>query len=474
MLLHKITLSDFKNYKGKHVFPIRNINLISGENGSGKSTLVLHSLLFVLFGYSESNLASLSTRELTNPNTYVEIELEYLGKQYIIKRSIPTNISITIDGIELTLANNQLKQAELDKLFRTVDYFRKFRMIDIKDSINILEEGQQGLRKTLISFNDYNAISRIRTRLLSKKSDREKLNKEDAVIYSHAPSEQRYELLGIHLTSLTENLQALDKEIRSNEMELNTISNKRSRVVDNKNNLTNQRNSIMVDASCPLCKQGLPKTTKDTLLLDIGHQLKEAGDLLNKIIENYTTQEEVVNYLRANKKSLIDTQTRLNRLRMRLEARLKQKQYVWTSKDVLVVKTAIDELDSFSTFFLTEKLKILEPLINTITKKIGFTVSFNITENGNFDIILNNNGVEYKYKDLSNGQRLLVTIAFQLALLMEKNDSGLIVADEGFSSLSDKNLELVIDLFKNSNFQLLFVVHRYTANDKAINTICLP
>jgi len=473
MLVNRITLSDFKNYKGKHTFTFDKINLVSGENGSGKSTLVLHSILFALFGYSEVNIAGLSTRTVKRPKTYIEIEIEYMSKKYVIKRSIPTNLHVSIDGVELKLANNQLKQAELDKIFRGVDYFRKFRMIDIKESINILEEGQQGLRKTLISFNEYNAITRIRTKMLGKKSNRERFNKESAVIYTHYPSEARYEQLKIGITNTTENLVNLEKEIRDNEGELYSITSKKNRIIEHKNSLSSQRNIIITDATCPTCKQSLPDATKQTLLSDINTQLIEANDLLNKIIEDTTTQEEVVNYLRSNKKRLADVYARINRLQMRLEARLKQKEYVWTSKDVLVIKKAIEELDSFSTFYITEKLKTLEPLINDIISKIGFKVRFNIAENGNFDIILDNNDVEYKYRDLSNGQRLLVTTAFQLALLMEKGDSGLIIADEGFSSLSENNLRLIVDLFKNSNFQLIFIVHRYSTTDSEIKTTCL-
>lgn len=473
MLINKITLSDFKNFKGIHEFTFNKLNLISGENGAGKSTIALHSLLFALFGYSEVKLSELPTRNYKGANTYVQVDLDYLGNNYIITRTIPTAVSIKLNGFDLTFANNQLKQAELDRLFRGVDYFRKFRMIDIKDSINILEDGQAGLRKTLVSFNDYEAISKIRGRLQIKKHERALLNKDQAVVYTHAPSEKRYEALGIKLLNVTENLNVLEKEIQDNEAHLNTIVYKRNRINDNKINLVKNRDSIMVDSACPTCKQTLPTATKHDLLNDIAQQLKDSSTLLQQIIDDCTSQGEVVTYLKSNKKSLIDKHTKLTRFRLRLETRLKQKQYVWTTQDVLVIKKAIEELDTFSTFYLTEKLKTLEPLINDVVSKIGFKVRFDITDKGNFDIILDNNGVEYKYKDLSNGQRLLVTTAFQLALLMEKGDNGLIIADEGFSSLSDKNLSLIIDLFKNSNFQLLFVVHRYTTTDNEIKSICL-
>ena len=159
----------------------------------------------------------------------------------------------------------------------------------------------------------------------------------------------------------------------------------------------------------------------------------------------------------------------------RLEARLQQKEFIYTTKDVEVMKGSVRELDGFTTFFITEKLQRIEPLINSLLSKLGFTVTFSVDAKNNFDIKLlnNNNGTEFVYKELSNGQRLFVTVAFQLALLMEKNESGLMVADEGFSSLSGTNLDLMFDLFKNSPFQLVSIVHRFQTNDASIKNINL-
>ena len=107
--------------------------------------------------------------------------------------------------------------------------------------------------------------------------------------------------------------------------------------------------------------------------------------------------------------------------------------------------------------------------------KLGFTVTFRVDAKNNFDIKLlnNNNGTEFVYKELSNGQRLFVTVAFQLALLMEKNESGLVVADEGLSSLDGANLNIMLELFKNSPFQLIAIVHRFQTNDTSIKNIQL-
>jgi len=151
---------------------------------------------------------------------------------------------------------------------------------------------------------------------------------------------------------------------------------------------------------------------------------------------------------------------KINKLKYKLENIIKRKDYKWTTNDVEIIKQAIKELDNFSSYYITEWIKILEPIINDILTKINFQVSFEINEKGNIDVNLLRNGEVYNYKDLSAGQRLVVSISFQLALLLENTQEGFIIADEGFSNLDIENLKLILELFKNLPFQLLCVIHR--------------
>ncbi|KKK81951.1 hypothetical protein LCGC14_2808270, partial [marine sediment metagenome] len=148
------------------------------------------------------------------------------------------------------------------------------------------------------------------------------------------------------------------------------------------------------------------------------------------------------------------------RVPYKLENIIERKDYKWTTNDVEIIKQAIKELDNFSSYYITEWIKILEPIINDILTKINFQVSFEINEKGNIDVNLLRNGEVYNYKDLSAGQRLVVSISFQLALLLENTQEGFIIADEGFSNLDIENLKLILELFKNLPFQLLCVIHR--------------
>ena len=473
MYLNRITLSDFKSYAGVHTFTYNKINLISGGNGIGKSTLALHGLLFVLYGHSEVPIASLTTKLLANPKTYVEIELEHLGKQYIIKRSIPTNIDITVDGIKSTLVNNTLKQKELENIFKDVTFFKQFRMVDIIAGINILEQGNQALRKTLVSFDDAIDIGTVRTNLLGKLSERSKLNKDENVLFTHYPSDARLTALKDGVINLNGPRNKYDADLRYNENVLYDLSTKLGSFESHKRNLMNSSKVVHNTGTCPFCRQSLPHVAQT--IVDVTTELSEVQNKLNSLNTDINNQRDIITHIKSIKNNLVEKQQRGLKYIQRLEARLQQKDFIYTTKDVEVIKCSVKELDGFTTFYITEKLQRIEPLINALLGKLGFTVTFDVDDKSNFDITLinNKNGTEFKYKELSNGQRLFVTVAFQLALLMEKNESGLIIADECFSSLSLPSLEQMFELFKNSPFQLVSIVHRFTTSDVSIKNIQL-
>ena len=84
---------------------------------------------------------------------------------------------------------------------------------------------------------------------------------------------------------------------------------------------------------------------------------------------------------------------------------------------------------------------------------------FKINDKGKFSITLQKESIEYDYKDLSTGQKLILQIAFKLALLLNKGETGLIIADEGLSSLANENLIYMLDMFDNYPFQLIYITH---------------
>jgi len=212
--------------------------------------------------------------------------------------------------------------------------------------------------------------------------------------------------------------------------------------------------------NCYVCNQVVPEDVQKRILTETELKISELGDQF----KNKTIEVEGLNKLWEDQKvlqqALRERQRKVHDLVTKLNTKMGFKEYRFCDKDVLVVKKASEELDKLSSYYLAESVKMLEPIINSILEKIDFQVKFAIDEKGKFSIVLTKNEIEYTYSDLSEGQKLILSIAFKLALLMERAEEGIVIADEGFSSLDRENLMHVITIFQNLPFQLFFVLHR--------------
>ena len=192
-----------------------------------------------------------------------------------------------------------------------------------------------------------------------------------------------------------------------------------------------------------------------------------------RLTDDINNDKEIITQDKENQTFLSIRKERLQELKMKLEGRLQQKQYIYTERDIIVVKKAIEELDKLSSIYLVETVQSLEPIVNSVLSKIGFTIKFDVDVKGKFNILLDKEETQYKYKDLSCGQRLILQIALKLALLLQEGKSGLMLSDEGLSALENENLTDIIGLFKELPFQLVFVLHRASIEDNEVNIIKL-
>ena len=213
MYLKSITLNNIRNFSGTHTFQFDKLNIIDGPNGAGKTTLGLDSILFGLYGYHDQALEKIITKGKNNGQVMLEFD------DVIVTRKYPTEI--TINNGDVTLVNNKEKQKYLNTIYKNIDYFRKFRMLDVQRGINILEGGKAALVKTLLSFNQ-EYFNNIKQSLLNKKQLRNEYS-QTKVIYNHYPSEARLNLLNIKVLDITESIYALDKEINIAEKDLMEI-----------------------------------------------------------------------------------------------------------------------------------------------------------------------------------------------------------------------------------------------------------
>jgi hypothetical protein len=456
MVLRKIVLENFKNFEGQHTFHFDKVNMIRGKNGSGKSTLIKDALLFAIYGHSEVSLENLPTR---GKSKSCKVELHF--ENIVIKRDYPTKIFVQeVNYPPMMFANNKVAQDWLNNRFKNVEYFRKFRMIDVQQGINILEEGRTSLRKTLFSFND-KVFNEIRNSLQTKRRQRDIYNRDNLKLDKiHYPSEKRLHVINIGVLNITESIYDLEKEITEIGQELTNLNIKKSNLEITKDREKTEKHKILEYSTCPTCSREITESIKLHLVQKINYRIDAVNKKIPILLSKIEEENDEITHLRTVKRKSQEKKEKLIRIQAELENRVKQKDYKWTTKDVEIMKQAIKELDNFASYYITEWIKVLEPIINDIIKKVGFTIKFDLDDKGRIDIILYKGNEEYKYKDLSSGQRLIISIAFQMSLLMERGEAGLIIADEGFSNLDKDNLLTILELFKSSSFQLLSVIHR--------------
>jgi DNA repair exonuclease SbcCD ATPase subunit len=478
MFLKKITISNIRNFKDELFHHFHPVNLIIGEVGSGKSTLGRIAPVFCLFGKCGNiTIKNLKNKESGDKqSSFVECLIEHKKDVIKVRREIPNKVNIWLNGIEqLEEANASEKNKWLVNRFGDYEYFQKFRMIDITEGINILESGKTDLRKTLISFNE-SILNNIRGRLQNKKALYERFNKSNSMVFNHFPSEKRFNFLKDQLKNISTKLNNIRNEESQISNEIYSLNSQKSRINADINSFENKINKIKIDKKCPTCYQILPEKTSNIITEDVHNQISELKQELTNIIKELPTQIEALNFIK-NKSNKINQ--RLYKIReyiTKLEGRLKQKDYIYTEKDILLISNAIKKLDEFYSFYILNSVKVLEPVINSILIKLGFEVSFRLDDRNNFDIVLikQSNGLEYSYEELSSGQKLMLSIAFQLSLLLQKGETGLLIADEGFNNFAESDCIFLYNMFKDMPFQLISILHRFsTTDDRNLNIIDL-
>lgn len=475
MFIKKVILNNFRNFEGLHSFTFNKLNLLTGKIGCGKSTVGRIAVTFALFGETEVNLSNLPTRS-GSKSCWVGLNIIDKEQEIYIQREIPTKLTVTVDGIEIYPGSNNVeKEKWIKNRFKDYNHFKKFRMIDLKQGVNILEEGKTSLRKTLVSFHE-GILNSMRESISAKKSLFEKFNKDTAVVYKHYPSVNRLSFLKRAKESAQNSYSLAYKKfieadndykkllgfLSSYNFQLNALKKEKFQLV-----------SQETSKQCPTCKQILPAKTKTELLANNFKKLEEVILKIKEYESLVDAQKEVLSYIETSKIDYHSLLTRLNNRIIKLEGRMKQKEYVYSSKDVLIASKAIKELDKLYSYVIMYSVKSLEPIINNIISKIGLKMSFELDSKSDFDILIYKDSEVYSYKDLSSGQRLLVSIAFQVALLLDQADTGVIIADEGFTNLDSETMNTLYDLFKQLPFQIISILHRFENNTNEINVIKL-
>jgi DNA repair exonuclease SbcCD ATPase subunit len=469
MILNSIKLAHFKCFES-YEYKFNKLTLIQGINGKGKSTLC-EAIVFALYGFYKELLSDLPTKGVAKTAS-VTLCIADTGHNYTITRHYPLKVEITVDGVKKALstaeANTFINDTFGDRLF-----FSRFRFLDIMTKeTDFLSEGQVALKKIIFAGMD-ETFNTIRQNLGVLKSERELWNRDKLVGFNCYPSKKRQDLLTNAYHTLSESFSLADKDYQLCNQSLTgykmSLSSSKTKLQD----ITQQLKKLQTIEKCYTCGQVLVKEKYEELMktrLEIRNQLEQ--DIIG-FQQDIDIESDMLGHLNKERELLRTRKDRVRNLITRLENRLKTTKYIYGEKDVLVMKKATAELDSLSSLYLCETVRSLEPIINSVLAKINYTLTFDVDTKGKFNIILNKDGQQYKYKELSTGQKLVVQTAFKIAMLMQVGKSGIIICDEGFSTLDDGNLEHIVELFKSLPLQLIFIAQRSNLNDDAVDILQL-
>jgi len=224
-------------------------NLKNSSNGSGKSTLCKNAITFGLYG----DIPGLSLDKIIHDDEKecsVTIECSHNSKQYQIIRKIPTSLQIFENGIEVQLNSIPLKEVWIDRVFGDYNYFKKYRMIDLKGT-NLLDNLNNPrsivtLKKELMSFVDDLFIT-WRNGLLKKKTERETFNK-DKRLYKFHLSDRRLKSLEDGLKRLNEEKTKTSIEIDNQSKIINNLKvetqTKDKEILSNTNQINQNKNEL--------------------------------------------------------------------------------------------------------------------------------------------------------------------------------------------------------------------------------------
>jgi len=467
MKINNIYIKNLRSFEEVEVI-FQKSNLISGYNkdtndgnGVGKTTLIV-ALLTLLGGAKLTNInLSKLVREGEKSATIkgiIEVGNDILEIERILKVKGSGSLKINVNGKDLECSTSKVYQEKLFEYIGTPENFKKFRIIDDSSGVNILDFTSGQLRKTLMSLCQ-DKFEGLRKKLLEKKNLYEKYNKS-SVIYKHSPSEKRSRILESAIKNLdTTKLQNILKKIQSFQSEKNQLLTKKGKLTQDAHIKNQQMQKFKSMAICPTCLQKVTEEYKKPIFDDLTKKIQELTKQTNSLLTDLKMYDEIIGQEEKKRTQVYERKQKLNNLKSKLQTRLAQKAYIYCNKDTEIAKRAIEVIDSFSNYYVVEWVKIIEPIVNSYIHQLNMEMKFKPDEKGNIEVSITRNEKEYTYDMLSQGEKIFISTVFKIALLMERQESGLIISDESFNSLSSENLNRILEVVSNLPVQLLCISH---------------
>lgn len=519
MIIHNITIRNFKSLYGEHYFDFDKCNgliKLSGRIGSGKTSLgsaILYGLYGAIKGENNTQLIAWNTKACE-----VELNLTSNNKEIHIKRNIHEPLIIEVDGKLLSASSKRNTQSILEEELLDVPKLAVIKMCIISfNQFNSLAAMTPGETKQFLDeifgfklFSDYNdEISLEKKTYLNENVKLRAILQENEQQISHLQikkTNQQNELSNsIDITSLTNNrceyinqgIELKDKLI-SLQNEMNTkVSELQTKMTEMATLGKQQKNNYNTFKSgkCPTCGQSIDESHindyKEKMMF-YAEEYKKYEEQKKAVIDEYTPQINDVNKEIANLKTKIgdiDKQITIYKNNLKLINENYDDLIKEVEDKVIKVKEQIDNCDReigewnemTELFGKTLRYNLLETLIPHINKSIQYFInkldqSYKIKYDQEFKphIFVEGFEKEINYNNLSTGQRKTLDLAVIFGVLQNiiaNVDFNILFLDELFSNMDIEARNTMLTLLKENLFdnKSIFVINHAEMQDDFFN-----
>lgn len=519
MIIHNITIRNFKSLYGEHYFDFDKCNgliKLSGRIGSGKTSLgsaILYGLYGAIKGENNTQLIAWNTKACE-----VELNLTSNNKEIHIKRNIHEPLIIEVDGKLLSASSKRNTQSILEEELLDVPKLAVIKMCIISfNQFNSLAAMTPGETKQFLDeifgfklFSDYNdEISLEKKTHLNENVKLRAILQENEQQISHLQikkTNQQNELSNsIDITSLTNNrceyinqgIELKDKLI-SLQNEMNTkVSELQTKMTEMATLGKQQKNNYNTFKSgkCPTCGQSIDESHindyKEKMMF-YAEEYKKYEEQKKAVIDEYTPQINDVNKEIANLKTKIgdiDKQITIYKNNLKLINENYDDLIKEVEDKVIKVKEQIDICDReigewnemTELFGKTLRYNLLETLIPHINKSIQYFInkldqSYKIKYDQEFKphIFVEGFEKEINYNNLSTGQRKTLDLAVIFGVLQNiiaNVDFNILFLDELFSNMDIEARNTMLTLLKENLFdnKSIFVINHAEMQDDFFN-----
>lgn len=499
MIIHNITIRNFKSLYGEHYFDFDHLNGLikfSGVIGSGK-TSIGNALCYALFGSVEGT----NNKDLISWNAHdveTELNLTSKGKEVYIKRNIYAPLYVTIDGKPLSASSKRDTQQILEQEIYDVSKMSIMKMciISFNQFSNSLAKMNPGETRQFLDqvfgfklFSDYNNQV-----VQERKSEYNEMIKFNAIKDDY---ENQIESL--------KHKKEIQKNTLNDTIDIDKLNEDRKKLlergVDEKNKFDmsqkgynekiSEYNKRMTELSllgkqerqwintfksgiCPTCHQPISedhiKLHQDKIdeytkqYLDIKKSKEELEQSNKPLINQYnSTINDIKKQINAIDSSIKSYKDKLkiisdnyDELIMEYEEKLK---IVQDRTDK--ANTEITQWDEMSELFSkTLRYNLLDTLIPHINKSIQFFINkleqpytINFDQEFKSHITIDGYDNEISYSSLSTGQKKTLDLAIIFGILQNiivNADINVLFLDELFSNMDADMRNIMLSLIKET------------------------